>query len=158
MHQPHRSIRNNGRVTQEQPEAYAPEPNESRSEEVVVRRSPRYYRFMGVGAILGIIVALVATLAFSESEDYSRFQVFGFVTLFVAPAFIALAALVALIIDARSRSVHVVADHETARSSELQRLATPVSEESSADSPAAATQSEGTTEGDAPGSSASHSS
>ncbi|WP_316306938.1 hypothetical protein [Clavibacter michiganensis] len=52
-----------------------PQPDDERRTEVLVRRSPRYFRFMGVGAVLGIIVAMVLTLTFPPNPEFSEAQV-----------------------------------------------------------------------------------
>ncbi|MGD8195471.1 hypothetical protein ACEXQB_013350 [Herbiconiux sp. P18] len=71
--------------------------------DVSVRRAPRYYRFMLVGLIVGVIVALVLTLSFPEQPDFSQLQVFGFIGLFLAAIFVALGALLAIVLDRVSR-------------------------------------------------------
>lgn len=86
-----------------------------------LRRSPRYGAFVAVGAALGVIVALILTFAFDGTSEesasgvvYSQSQVFGFVALAAVPIGIALAIVVALILDRRSsrRSRDVLIDHE----------------------------------------------
>jgi hypothetical protein len=67
--------------------------------EVVVRRSPRYFRFMLLGALVGVVVTLVLTFSFPEQPQYSRMQVFGFVGVIAAAIGIALGALVAMLVD-----------------------------------------------------------
>ncbi|MFJ6651629.1 potassium transporter Trk [Microbacterium sp. NPDC091313] len=79
-------------------------------ETVRVRRAPRYPVFLVVGALLGVVVAAILTLAFHGSDQaspntgvvYSATQVFGFVSLVCAPIGIAVGGLVAVILDARS--------------------------------------------------------
>jgi hypothetical protein len=89
-------------------------------ETLTVRRSPRYMRFLALGAGVGIVAALVLTLIFPENEDYDRGQVFGFLLLFLGAIGLALGALVALILDRRAarRAVTVVADRIDAHSSD----------------------------------------
>jgi hypothetical protein len=88
------------------------------SDTVTVRRAPRYGRFITLGAIVGAIVALILTFAFSgeptiegELIEFDKGQVFGFLLLICATIGVALGALVALIIDRstarRARSVTV---------------------------------------------------
>lgn len=88
-----------------------------------LRRSPRYGRLMVAGAVLGLLVAVVLTLAFDgtrlKSENtgvvYSLPQVLGFVALICIPVGIALGGAVALILDRvvgrRTRDVRI--DRET---------------------------------------------
>jgi hypothetical protein len=67
--------------------------------EVRIRRSPRYLRFMGVGAVLGVIAALILTIAFPAVAQFSPTQVFGFLGLFLVVIGGALGAVVALLLD-----------------------------------------------------------
>ena len=54
---------------------------------------------MGVGAAVGILIALVLTFAFPDSEEFSQSQVLGFLALIGVVVFGAIGALVALIFD-----------------------------------------------------------
>lgn len=89
---------------------------------VTVRRAPRYGRFITLGALVGAVVALILTFAFSgqpaqpELEPgFDKGQVFGFLLLLCGVIGATLGAVVALVIDRRSvnraRSVDVV--HES---------------------------------------------
>ncbi|GAA3659793.1 potassium transporter Trk [Microbacterium marinilacus] len=105
-----------------------PTPPEKPAEELVaeqaaVRRSPRYGVFAGLGAALGVIVAMILATAFDGSGNpspftevvYSPSQAFGFILLWCVPAGILLAMIVALVLEwtigRRTRRVSVV--HET---------------------------------------------
>jgi hypothetical protein len=70
--------------------------------DVVVRRSPRYVRFIVVGVILAILITLVLTFVFPEQPNYSRAQVFGFVGVILVTLFIGLSAGIAVIVDRAS--------------------------------------------------------
>lgn len=91
-------------------------------ETVRVRRAPKLSVFLLVGAAVGVLVALILTFVFDGSEEasvntgleYSRMQVFGFVTLVCVPVFLAISGLIAVWLDRRS-STHtreVVVDHQ----------------------------------------------
>lgn len=71
-----------------------------------VHRRPRYGVFLGLGALLGVIAALVLTLTGAVGErsmftgaQYSTSQVFGFVLIYAVPIGIAVGGLVALVIE-----------------------------------------------------------
>lgn len=92
-------------------------------ESAQLRRSPRYGRLMVAGAVLGLLVAIVLTLAFDGTRQMSEYtrvvystpQVLGFVALICIPVGIALGGAVALILDRvvgrRTREVRI--DRET---------------------------------------------
>lgn len=100
-----------------------PEHSQDRIETVSVRRAPRISVFLVAGALLGAIVAFILTFAFGGTVDpspntgvvYSQGQVFGFLALICIPVGLALAGLLALLLDRRSqRHVHeVTVDHES---------------------------------------------
>jgi hypothetical protein len=77
---------------------------ETDREEVLVRRAPRYWRFIGAGAILGVVVALILTFAFPPNESYSPGVVFGFLVLLCGVIGVAIGAVIALVLDRRSNS------------------------------------------------------
>ncbi len=73
-----------------------------------VRRVPRYSVFMGLGAILGALVALVLTLLGEGGRSatgvaYSTGQVLGFALLYLVPIGIAVGALVAILLERFAR-------------------------------------------------------
>lgn len=92
-------------------------------ETVRVRRAPKFSVFLLVGAALGLIVAMILTFAFDGTEYaspntglvYSQGQVFGFLALICVPVGLVLGAVLALILDRRSRnhSRTVTVDHES---------------------------------------------
>ncbi|MFC6356037.1 hypothetical protein [Luethyella okanaganae] len=86
---------------------------------VIVRRAPRYFRFMLVGGVVGAIVALILTVEFPENSQYDRGQVFGFLLLLCATVGVALGSLIALWIDRRASlsPATVVADRLDVHSS-----------------------------------------
>jgi len=73
--------------------------NSVTSETVTVRRSPRYLRFFILGLIVGVIGALVLTVAFPIDSQYTVLQVFGFMLLISLSIGGALGLVVAIILD-----------------------------------------------------------
>lgn len=93
-----------------------------RVESARVRRVPKYSVFLLLGAAAGIIVALALTFGIpddgvstSTGLQYSAGQVFGFIALGAIPIGMAVAGLVALVLDRaarrRSREVRIVHEH-----------------------------------------------
>ena len=94
----------------------------ARSDEVVadVRRAPKYGVFAALGAMLGVVVAMILSTVFDGTAEPSRYteiqyttsQAFGFILLWCVPAGILLGMLVALVLDRtvgrRVRTAHVV--------------------------------------------------
>ncbi|SMG28835.1 hypothetical protein [Agreia pratensis] len=74
----------------------------SATHDVVVRRSPRFVRFIAVGIVLAIIITLILTFVFPEEPNYSRAQVFGFVGIIMVIVFVGLSAAVAVAVDRAS--------------------------------------------------------
>lgn len=66
---------------------------------VTVRRSPRYFNFMLLGALIGAIAALVLTVGFPENAEFGATQVFGFLLLAFVTLGVTLGAVAAIIID-----------------------------------------------------------
>jgi hypothetical protein len=83
------------------PVSPTPEPSASGvvTHDVVVRRSPRYVRFILVGVVVAILLTLALTFLFPEQPDYSRAQVFGFVGIILVTLFVGLSATIAIIAD-----------------------------------------------------------
>ncbi|RJT89108.1 hypothetical protein D6T64_08175 [Cryobacterium melibiosiphilum] len=77
-----------------------------------LHRAPRYTNFMILGAILGVLSALVLTVIFPENAEFSRAQVFGFLLLAGVAGGVALGSVIALILDkvVGRRTTTVVAD------------------------------------------------
>lgn len=81
----------------------------SQTTEATVRPVPRYGVFLGIGAVLGLIVAGILTMtgSFEPSKVvdvvYPAGQVFGFLLLWTVPIGIALGGLVALMLDRAAR-------------------------------------------------------
>ena len=74
---------------------------------VNVHRAPRYRNFMLLGAIVGVLLALILTVSFPENDEYDRAQIFGFLLLGGLAVGTTLGAIVALIIDRIIGRTHV---------------------------------------------------
>ena len=77
------------------------------TEQVTVRRSPKFLTFMIVGIILGIIAALVLTFALPNDSEFTLTQIFGFMLLITGTLGGTLGLIFALIAD-RYYSRHVM--------------------------------------------------
>jgi hypothetical protein len=105
-------------LSEPQPDHHPDEQVEPREEAVIgtitgtLHRAPRYTNFMSLGAILGVLSALILTVIYPENTDFSRAQVFGFLLLAGVAGGVALGSVVALILDkvVGRRSSTVVAD------------------------------------------------
>lgn len=88
--------------------------------QATVRPVPRFGVFMGLGVVLGVIVAAILTAAGSYEPSevlkvvYPPAQVFGFALLWTVPAGIALGGAVALILErvVRKQARTVSVQHE----------------------------------------------
>lgn len=126
-------MRDNGGVS-EQPDP-ARLSRESRAP-VSVRRAPRYFRFMAVGAAVGVLVSIALTFSFPEQEDFSRLQVLGFTGLFIVAVAVALGALVAIVLDRVSRRRARTVDAERVEEHEIEPEVEVAIEPASEPSPA----------------------
>jgi len=98
---------------------------EDHVERMRLRRAPKFSVFLLIGASLGLIAAMILTLAFDGTGDvspntglvYSQGQVFGFMLLVCIPVGLALAGILALILDRRSsrHTRDVIVDHLSVR-------------------------------------------
>ena len=92
-------------------------------EKVRVRRAPKISVFLLLGAAVGLLVAMILTIAFDGTAgaspntdlEYTQGQVFGFLALIFVPVGLALAGILALVLDRRSRrrTHEVTVDHES---------------------------------------------
>jgi hypothetical protein len=97
-------------------------------ETVRVRRAPKFSVFLLVGAAVGLLVAMILTFAFDGTDYaspntglvYSTGQVFGFLALICIPVGLAVAGVIALLLDRRSsrRAASVTVDHESVHGDE----------------------------------------
>jgi len=92
-------VRNNSRVN---PPDEPVETHETRM--ATVRRAPRYGVFIGLGIVLGVIVAIALTLSFPADESVGMLPTVAYVSLYGIAAGAVLGAVVALIADRVSRS------------------------------------------------------
>jgi drug/metabolite transporter (DMT)-like permease len=100
-------------------------------EEVDVRRSPRVWRILALGAGLGAVVAFVLTFALPETEGFSRGQVFGFSLLLFVTLAGALAGLVVVLLDrlVGRRVVRRTAERTVARDDRPEEAVPPAEED-----------------------------
>jgi hypothetical protein len=77
------------------------------TEQVIVRRSPKFLTFMFLGIILGIIAALILTFAFPNTSEFTLTQIFGFLVLITGSMGGTLGLVFALLVD-RYYSRHVI--------------------------------------------------
>jgi hypothetical protein len=80
---------------------HAAEPVETVVDErtVIVRRAPRYFNFMLLGAVVGALAAFILTVSFPENPQFGRLQVFGYLLLALVAIGVGLGCLVAIILD-----------------------------------------------------------
>lgn len=69
------------------------------TQQVVVRRSPKFLTFMFVGIIVGIFAALILTFAFPNTSEFTLTQIFGFVVLITSAVGGTLGLVFALLFD-----------------------------------------------------------
>ncbi|MEY4533242.1 MAG: hypothetical protein RI926_1011 [Actinomycetota bacterium] len=77
------------------------------TEQVTVRRSPKFLTFMIVGIILGIVAALILTFSLPNESEFTLTQIFGFMLLITGTIGGTLGLVFALIFD-RYYSRHVI--------------------------------------------------
>jgi hypothetical protein len=84
-----------------QPAHHAAGPVETVVDErtVIVRRAPRYFNFMLLGAIVGALAAFILTVSFPENPQFGRLQVFGYLLLALVAIGVGLGCLVAIVLD-----------------------------------------------------------
>lgn len=104
-----------------------PEPRATiheRTETVRLRRAPKYGVFIGLGAALGILAAMILTFVYdgtagptASGVQYSQSQVFGFLVLIGVTVGVVLGGLVALVFDrVLGRRAHdVTVDYQRTR-------------------------------------------
>ena len=79
-----------------------------RTEQVTVRRSPKFLAFMIAGIIVGIVAALILTFTLPNDSEFTLTQIFGFMLLITGTLGGTLGLIFALIVD-RYFSRHVTA-------------------------------------------------
>lgn len=83
-------------------------------QEAVIRRVPRIEVFLALGALVGLLLALILTFAFpgqpaaNGEQQYSDGQVFGFLALFLVPIGVGLFGLLGSFLGRRGRGKKVV--------------------------------------------------
>ncbi|MDM4762238.1 hypothetical protein QT381_04365 [Galbitalea sp. SE-J8] len=77
----------------------AERPTTVSTDEVRVRRAPRYGAFIVVGGVLGFLVTLVLTSLFPADETVGFFPLLAYFSCFGIPAGVVVGAVVAIIVD-----------------------------------------------------------
>lgn len=90
------------------------------SERVSIRRAPKLPVFLVIGGGVGAIVAFVLTAVFPIDPLVGFGALFGYFALYAIPVGIVLGAIVALLLDWRSRRAarEVTIEHESVREEE----------------------------------------
>ncbi|MBV1780644.1 hypothetical protein KRR55_16125 [Paeniglutamicibacter sp. ABSL32-1] len=71
--------------------------------EVEVYAAPRFWPFVGVGALVGVVVAFISAFTGEESADFSRGSIAGFLAVGFAFFGVLLAGIVYLVVDRITR-------------------------------------------------------
>lgn len=102
------------------PDLDRPEPHGST--QVSIRRAPRLGVFIGLGAILGVVVTLFVTGLYPVDPRVGFAALFGYFAVYLVPAGVVLGAVIGLIFDAVSRRQArvVAAEHESVESPPLE--------------------------------------
>jgi hypothetical protein len=66
---------------------------------VPTTRTPRYGRFIGTGAVLGVLIALVLATVQGGTEQYSAAAAFGYLALLLGPIGGLLGGAVAVLLE-----------------------------------------------------------
>jgi hypothetical protein len=106
--------------------------NESVTAETVrVRRTPRYGRFMLIGALVFAIAAFIVTYSLPQGQGYDRNTVFGLVLVVAVAVGVALGGVVAIVLNAvaNRRARTVTADRVVVAPSRADDPADPVADD-----------------------------
>lgn len=71
--------------------------------EVLVYAAPRFWPFVGIGALVGVVVAFISAFTGEESADFTRASVAGFLSVGFAFCGVLLAGIAFLIVDRITR-------------------------------------------------------
>ena len=90
-----------------------PAADEVTEQEAILRRVPRIEVFLVLGALAGLILAMILTFAFPgqpgpNGEQYTTGQVFGFLALFLVPIGVGVLGLLGSFLGRRGRGEKVV--------------------------------------------------
>ena len=77
--------------------------NDQSPTEVRVRRAPKFGAFVAVGGLFGLITTFIVTIQFPVDPGVGFGPLFAYFSLFGVTAGVVLGALVALLVDRRSR-------------------------------------------------------
>ncbi|GAA2751078.1 hypothetical protein [Amnibacterium kyonggiense] len=102
--------------------------SEPQRRSVRVRRSPKIGTFLLIGAVLGVLVAVVAVNVTPADATISTPQAVGFLALLLAPLGAALGAVVALVVDRVSERGARIVEAERTAPAPVERPEEPVAE------------------------------
>lgn len=83
------------------------------TEQATIRRAPRLGRFIGLGALLGLIVTIVVTMQYPADPNVGMGATIAYFSLYGVSAGVVLGAVVGLAIDraSRRRSKPITVEH-----------------------------------------------
>jgi uncharacterized YccA/Bax inhibitor family protein len=74
------------------------------TQDVTIRKAPRFTVFVGTGAILGILAAAIATFTFPVDPAVGALATWGFFSIMFSLVGMGIFATIALVVDRRTRS------------------------------------------------------
>lgn len=85
------------------PSSPSPAENTGKDVEVEVYAAPRFWPFVGIGALVGVVIAFVSAFTGEESPEFTRGAVAGFLSVGFAFVGVLLAGIVFLVVDRITR-------------------------------------------------------
>lgn len=85
------------------PNTPAPVQKDPRNVEVSVYAAPKFWPFVGIGALVGVVIAFISAYTGQESADFTRSAVAGFLSVGFAFIGVLLAGVAFLVVDRITR-------------------------------------------------------